>query len=107
MFRDTKAFSGFSVDDIGAARRFYGEILGLDVSEINGMLSLHTAGGRDVLIYPKPDHQPASFTVLNFEVPDVEVAVDALAVAGVSTEKYDWVDERGINRRGGPLIAWF
>ncbi len=103
----TSAFSGFSVDDIPQAKAFYAETLGVDVTEANGMLTLHTAGGRDTLIYPKPDHLAAAFTVLNFRVPEVEAAVDALADRGVVFQKYDFVDEKGINRRGGPLIAWF
>ncbi len=107
MLGNVKAFSGFSADDIPAAKRFYGEVLGIRVTEENGMLFLHTAGDRDTLIYPKPDHSPASFTVLNFQVDDVEAAVDDLAARGVEFEKYEWVDEKGINRQGGPLIAWF
>jgi hypothetical protein len=71
------------------------------------MLTLHIAGERDTLIYPKPDHVPAEFTILNFPVPDIEAAVDELVARGVTFEHYDWVDARGINRRGGPLIAWF
>ena len=107
MVELTKAFSGFSVDDIPTAQRFYGEVLGLDVTESNGMLTIHTAGGRDTLIYPKPDHTPATFTILNFPVTDVEVAVDDLTARGVEFEHYDFVDPKGINRQGGPLIAWF
>jgi catechol 2,3-dioxygenase-like lactoylglutathione lyase family enzyme len=107
VLAESKAFSGFSVNDIEAARRFYTDALGLRVSEANGMLTLHLAGGRDTLIYPKPDHVPAQFTILNFPVADIEAAVDELAARGVTFEHYDWVDERGINRRGGPLIAWF
>ncbi len=103
---DSPAFSGFSADDIGAARAFYADALGLRVSESNGMLQLHLPG-RDVLVYPKADHVPAAFTVLNFPVPDIEAAVDELVAAGVTFQRYDWTDERGINRRGGPLIAWF
>ena len=107
MLRDSKAFSGFSVDDIPAAKRFYGETLGLRLDERNGMLELHLAGDRDTLVYPKADHVPATYTVLNFPVPDIEAAVDGLVARGVEFEHYDFVDERGINRRGGPLIAWF
>jgi catechol 2,3-dioxygenase-like lactoylglutathione lyase family enzyme len=107
MFEHTRAFSGFSVDDIPKARRFYGETLGLRVSEANGMLWLHIEGGRDTLVYPKPNHEPAAFTVLNFPVEDVEGAVDALVARGVVFEHYEGLDERGINRHGGPLIAWF
>jgi catechol 2,3-dioxygenase-like lactoylglutathione lyase family enzyme len=111
MFADTKAFSGFSVDDIPAASRFYGETLGLRVTEENGMLTLHIAGDRPVLVYPKPDHEPASFTILNFPVDDIESAVDQLFDHGVQFEHYGGTeietDERGIFRGGGPLIAWF
>jgi catechol 2,3-dioxygenase-like lactoylglutathione lyase family enzyme len=107
MLADSKAFSGFSVNDIPAAQRFYGETLGLRVSETNGMLRLHLAGGRDTLVYPKAGHVPAEFTILNFPVADIEATVDALAEGGVEFEHYDFVDDRGINRRGGPLIAWF
>jgi predicted enzyme related to lactoylglutathione lyase len=107
MLDKARAFSGFSVNDIPVAKQFYGETLGVPVTEENGMLTLHTAGDRDTLIYPKPDHQPATFTILNFQVDDVESAVDELTGRGVSFEKYDWVDGKGINRHGGPLIAWF
>lgn len=109
MFGATKAFSGFSVNDIDAARRFYGDTLGLRVSEENGMLFLHIAGDRDILIYPKPDHIPATYTVLNFPVDDIEAAVDELGRRGVRFERYDQfkVDDKGIFRGGGPLIAWF
>lgn len=109
MFGDTKAFSGFSVNDIPAARQFYGETLGLRVSEENGLLRLHIASDRDILVYPKPNHVPASFTILNFPVEDVDKAVDALAERGVSMERYEGMkqDEKGIHRGGGPLIAWF
>ncbi len=107
MFTYTKAFSGFSVDDIDAARTFYTETLGIRVSEEHGMLTLHLPGERDTLIYPKPDHTPAAYTTLNFAVDDIEPAVDALAAAGVEFERYDGVDEKGIFRKMGPLIAWF
>lgn len=107
MFGNTKAFSGFSVDDIAAAQRFYGEVLGLRVSEANGMLTLHLAGDRDTLVYPSSEHRPGSFTILNFPVTDIEAAVDELRERGVQFEHYEWVDPKGINRRGGPLIAWF
>jgi catechol 2,3-dioxygenase-like lactoylglutathione lyase family enzyme len=107
MFEHSLAFSGFSVDDIPAAKKFYGETLGVRVSEANGMLTLHLAGDRDTLVYPKPNHEPATYTILNFPVADIEAAVDELAGRGVSFEKYDGLDERGINRRGGPPIAWF
>jgi catechol 2,3-dioxygenase-like lactoylglutathione lyase family enzyme len=111
MFESTKAFSGFAVDDIPAAHRFYGETLGLKVTEENGMLTLHIAGDRPTLVYPKPDHTPATFTILNFPVEDVEAAVDALTERGVEFERYEGseveTDEKGIFRGGGPLIAWF
>jgi catechol 2,3-dioxygenase-like lactoylglutathione lyase family enzyme len=109
MFENTKAFSGFSVDDVPKAERFYGETLGLRVSEEYGMLWLHIAGERDVLVYPKPDHIPASFTILNFPVDDIEEAVDELAERGVRFERYDdsEQDEKDIYHGGGPLIAWF
>jgi catechol 2,3-dioxygenase-like lactoylglutathione lyase family enzyme len=111
MFRHTKAFSGFSVDDVQKAKRFYGETLGLEVSEANGMLELHVAGGSPILVYPKADHVPATFTILNFPVDDVERAVDELTRAGVRFEVYDRgelaTDAKGVFRGGGPKIAWF
>jgi catechol 2,3-dioxygenase-like lactoylglutathione lyase family enzyme len=111
MFENTKAFSGFSVDDVPRAKQFYGETLGLRVSEQDDVLFLHIAGDRDTLIYPKDDHTPASFTILNFPVEDIEAAVDALAERGVSFERYTGTeletDDKGIFRGGGPLIAWF
>lgn len=111
MFENTKAFSGFSVDDVPRAKQFYGETLGLKVSEENGLLTLHIAGDRPTLVYPKDDHEPASFTILNFPVDDIETAVDALAERGVGFERYEGmdagIDEKGIFRGGGPLIAWF
>jgi catechol 2,3-dioxygenase-like lactoylglutathione lyase family enzyme len=111
MLADSKAFSGFSVNDVSQARAFYENTLGLRVSEANGMLTLHLAGDRDVLVYPKDDHTPASFTILNFPVDDVEGAVDELTNRGVSFERYPDMeadmDEKGVFRGGGPLIAWF
>ncbi len=112
MFKDTKAFSGFSANDIGAAKRFYGETLGLSVSEEMGGLGLHLGGGGEVFVYPKDDHAPASVTVLNFPVEDIDAAVDGLTKAGVRFEHYSGeieTDEKGIARsRGeGPNIAWF
>jgi predicted enzyme related to lactoylglutathione lyase len=109
MFANTRAFSGFAVDDIEAAKKFYGETLGLRTSEQYGLLTLHLAGDRDTLVYPKPDHVPASYTILNFGVDDIDAAVDELVRRGVSLEKYDGLgqDEKGINRAGGPYIAWF
>ena len=110
MLRDSDAFSGFSVDDVPTARGFYAETLGLDVTEENGMLTLRFANGGRVLIYPKADHVPATFTVLNFPVADIEVAVEWLAGRGVAFERYEGTelatDARGIFRGGGPLIAW-
>ena len=109
MFENTKAFSGFSVDDLSRAKQFYGETLGVRVSEEHGMLTLHIAGDRDTLVYPKDDHTPASFTILNFPVDDIEKAVDELAGRGVVFERYPGTDtdEKGIFRGAGPLIAWF
>ncbi len=113
MFDTTKAFSSFSADDIGAARKFYGETLGLDVSEQYGMLNLHLPGGTNVMVYPKPDHAPASFTVLNFQVASIDRAVDELTARGVRFERYDGFeqDEKGVARparpEDGPPIAWF
>ena len=109
MFENTKAFNGFSVDDVPRAKQFYGETLGVRVSEEHGMLTLHIAGERDTLAYPKDDHTPASFTILNFPVDDIEKAVDELASRGVVFERYPGTDtdEKGIFRGGGPLIAWF
>jgi catechol 2,3-dioxygenase-like lactoylglutathione lyase family enzyme len=104
------AFSGFSVDDIQEAKRFYGDTLGLRCSEANGLLKLNLASGATVLIYPKPNHAPASFTILNFPVDDIEEAVDRLKRTGVRFEHYEGdikTDEKGIFRGGGPLIAWF
>jgi predicted enzyme related to lactoylglutathione lyase len=107
MFTNTEAFSGFAVDDLEAAKKFYGETLGIPVSEEHGILTLHIAGGRDTIVYPKTDHVPAAFTILNFPVPDIEASVDELTARGVAFEHYDFVDPKGINRQGGPLIAWF
>ncbi|HZO59580.1 MAG TPA: VOC family protein [Solirubrobacterales bacterium] len=109
MFEHTNAYSGFSVDDIPAAKRFYGETLGLNVVEEHGMLGLQLAGGGRVLVYPKENHEPATFTVLNFPVDDVDKAVAELSERGVRFERYDGFDqdERGIMRDEGPDIAWF
>jgi catechol 2,3-dioxygenase-like lactoylglutathione lyase family enzyme len=110
MFEHTKAFSGFSADDIAKARQFYGETLGVRVSEESGLLWLHLAGDRDTLIYPKENHTPATYTVLNFEVEDADKAVDELTARGVRFERYEGAeqDEKGISRAaGGPAIAWF
>jgi catechol 2,3-dioxygenase-like lactoylglutathione lyase family enzyme len=111
MFGNTKAFSGFSVDDVPKAKAFYGDVLGLRVTEENGLLTLHIAGDRPTLVYPKPDHTPAAFTILNFPVDDVEAAVDQLTERGVTFEHYAGTpietDKKGVFRGGGPLIAWF
>ena len=109
MFADTKAFSGFAVPDIEQARQFYGDTLGIEVTEENGLLTLHLAGDRPTLIYPKPDHEPATYTILNFPVADVEAAVDDLTSRGVTIERYEGFDqdEKGIMRGQGPDIAWF
>jgi catechol 2,3-dioxygenase-like lactoylglutathione lyase family enzyme len=112
LFADTKAFSGFAVDDIQKAREFYGETLGLKTSVIdeeNGLLVLHLAGDRDTFVYQKPDHTPATYTILNFPVDDIDEAVDELATRGVRFERYDGFDqdEKGIARGNGPKIAWF
>jgi catechol 2,3-dioxygenase-like lactoylglutathione lyase family enzyme len=111
MLADSKAFSGFAVDDLAQARDFYEGTLGVRVSEENGLLTLELAGGeRPTLVYPKPDFTPATYTILNFPVEDVEQTVDALAARGVAFLRYDGFeqDERGIARMGGgPPIAWF
>jgi len=112
VLTSSHAFSGFSVDDISAARAFYADTLGLRVTEDNGMLTLHLAGeggDRPTLVYPKPNHEPASFTILNFPVDDVEGTVDGLIQRGLRFEQYDGIeqDDKGINRGEGPLIAWF
>jgi catechol 2,3-dioxygenase-like lactoylglutathione lyase family enzyme len=110
MFKDTNAFSSFSVDDVDAAKEFYENTLGLNVTEDNGMLTLTLGGGGSVFVYPKGDaHQPATFTVLNFPVPDIEATVDALNSKGVTFQRYDGFDqdEKGIARDGMGAIAWF
>ena len=110
MFKESKAFSGFSSNDIPASKRFYGETLGLDVSDEMGGLGLHLAGGGEVFVYPKDNHVPATFTVLNFPVADIEAAVDRLIEAGVTFERYEGFeqDEKGIARgEERPAIAWF
>jgi catechol 2,3-dioxygenase-like lactoylglutathione lyase family enzyme len=109
MFEHTNAYSGFSVDDIPAAKKFYGETLGLKVVEEHGMLGLHLATGAVVLVYPKENHTPATFTILNFPVDDIGKAVDELTARGVRFERYEGFDqdEQGISRDGGPQIAWF
>jgi catechol 2,3-dioxygenase-like lactoylglutathione lyase family enzyme len=111
MLKDSKAFSGFSAGDIPKVKEFYAGTLGLDVSESHGLLTLHLTGGNNVLIYPKPNHVPATFTVLNFPVPDIDRAVDELTKRGVRFEQYDLpeikTDKQGIMRGNGPTIAWF
>jgi catechol 2,3-dioxygenase-like lactoylglutathione lyase family enzyme len=109
VLEHSKAFSGFSVDDTEAARKFYGETLGLTVTELDGLLELQLGSGARVLVYPKPNHTPADFTILNFPVDDIETAVDALVARGVAFEHYDGMgqDDKGIMRQQGPPIAWF
>jgi catechol 2,3-dioxygenase-like lactoylglutathione lyase family enzyme len=109
MLAETKAYSGLAVNDMEAAREFYGETLGLRTSEEYGLMWLHLAGGRDTLVYQQPDPTPASYTILNFEVDDIDEAVDALAGRGVRFERYDGMeqDDKGVFREQGPYIAWF
>ena len=111
MFKSNKAFSGFAVNDIPKAREFYGQVLGMKVTEANGMLELEIANGSKVLVYPKPNHIPATYTILNFPVSNIEQTVDELTQAGVRfeiyNEEYLKTDAKGIARQGGPLIAWF
>jgi predicted enzyme related to lactoylglutathione lyase len=110
MFENTKTYSGFAVPDIAEAKRFYGETLGLRISEpAEGILTLHLAGERNTLVYHKPDFAPATYTILNFAVADVERAVDELTARGVEFHRYDGFpqDEKGIMRGQGPDIAWF
>jgi catechol 2,3-dioxygenase-like lactoylglutathione lyase family enzyme len=109
MFTDTKAFSGFAVDDVEKARAFYEGTLGLKASEDYGILTLHIAGDRPTIVYPRPNHVPAEYTILNFPVDDVEAAVDELTARGVEFERFEGFDQddRGIMRGEGPPIAWF
>jgi predicted enzyme related to lactoylglutathione lyase len=112
MLADSKAFNGFAVDDLGAAREFYGQTLGLSMSvesEELGLITLHLGGDRPTLVYQKADHQPANYTILNFPVDDVDAVVGDLAARGVQFEHYDGFeqDEKGISRGPGPTIAWF
>jgi catechol 2,3-dioxygenase-like lactoylglutathione lyase family enzyme len=109
MLADSHGFSGFSTNDLDAARRFYADTLGLEVTDTDDALNLHLAGGGRVLVYPKPNHAPASFTVLNFPVDDISQAIDELTAAGIHFERYDGLeqDERGIMHGPGPTIAWF
>jgi catechol 2,3-dioxygenase-like lactoylglutathione lyase family enzyme len=111
MFKNTKAFSGFSVDDLDVAKSFYRETLGLDVEESGPGLRLNIAGSNGVIVYPKPNHEPATYTVLNFPVDDIDQAVDQLAAKGVTFERYESTDDKGVARgraaNQGPDIAWF
>ena len=111
MLEESKAFSGFATPDISEIKEFYSNTLGLKVTEEHGLLTLHLTGGNNVLIYPKPNHVPATFTVLNFPVDDVDLAVEELGKRGVRFEKYNGpeikTDEKGIMRGNGPTIAWF
>jgi predicted enzyme related to lactoylglutathione lyase len=112
MFKNTKAFSGFAVDDLAAAKKFYGETLGIEVEQVGQGLRLKIAGGNPTFVYSKPDHVPATYTILNFPVDDIDRAVDQLTAVGVKFEHYGKLtDARGIARGattgGGPDIAWF
>jgi catechol 2,3-dioxygenase-like lactoylglutathione lyase family enzyme len=110
MFANTKAYSGFAVDDLQAAREFYGETLGLNISVMSEhLMSLDLAGDRSTLVYQKPDYTPATYTILNFPVDDIDKVVDQLSARGVRFERYDdsQQDEKGISRGEGPYIAWF
>jgi len=110
MFENTKAYSGFAVDDLEKARKFYGETLGLKITPMaEQLMSLDIAGDRGTLVYEKPDLQPANYTILNFPVDDIDKAVDELTARGVRFERYDGFeqDEKGVFSGGGPLIAWF
>jgi extradiol dioxygenase family protein len=111
MFKDAKVFSSYSVNDLKKAKEFYGQTLGLKISESEEGLELNLAGGQSVFLYPKPNHTPASFTVLNFLVKDIDEAVDEITTLGISLEHYDLpdlkTDKKGIMRGNGPTIAWF
>jgi catechol 2,3-dioxygenase-like lactoylglutathione lyase family enzyme len=112
MLADAKAFNGLGVDDFDKAKEFYGEALGLRLTvldEENHLMTLHLAGDRDTLLYESPSFSPAGYTILNFEVDDIDAAVDELRSRGVTFEQYDGMqqDEKGVMREGGPLIAWF
>ncbi|MFN8113216.1 MAG: VOC family protein [Solirubrobacterales bacterium] len=113
MFEQTKAFSGFSVDDMDRAREFYGDTLGIEIEDVppHGLIRLKIEGGNPILVYPKEDHEPATFTILNFPVADVEGTVASLRERGVEFQRYEGTQmetgEDGIFRGGGPLIAWF
>ena len=109
MFKDSKAFSGFAVDDLEAAKRFYGETLGVELEDAGPGLSLKVGGDRPIFVYPKPGHTPAEYTILNFPVDDIDAAVDELESRGVEMLRYEGFDqdEKGIMREQGPNIAWF
>jgi catechol 2,3-dioxygenase-like lactoylglutathione lyase family enzyme len=111
MFKNTKAFNGFSVDDLDAAKGFYSQTLGLDVEESPPGLRLKIAGSNGIVVYAKPNHEPATYTMLNFPVDDIDHAVDQLTAKGVKFERYDNTDAKGIARgraaNQGPDIAWF
>lgn len=113
MLSNSKAFSGFSINDSQKAKKFYGELLGLNIEEdpeMEGILTLKLAGGNSIIIYTKENHEPATFTILNFPVRDIEQAVDELTKRGIIFEQYGGdikTDQKGICREGGPLIAWF
>jgi catechol 2,3-dioxygenase-like lactoylglutathione lyase family enzyme len=111
MLANSKAFSGFAVDDLDRARAFYGDTLGLKVEPMGGapLMTLHLAGDRPTLIYAKPNHTPADYTILNFPVDDIDAAVEELAARGVTFERYDGMgqDDKGVMREQGPPIAWF
>ncbi len=109
MLGDTRAYSGFSVDDLEKARRFYGDLLGISTTEDYGLMTHHLAGGRDTQVFPKPDHTPATYTNLNIQFDDIDQAVTELAGRGEQFEHYEGLgqDDKGINRAGGPYIAWF
>jgi catechol 2,3-dioxygenase-like lactoylglutathione lyase family enzyme len=109
MLGESKAFSGFAVDDLEEAKAFYEDVLGLKTSEEHGLMTLHLAGDRPTLVYPKPDHEPATYTVLNFPVDDIDAAVEALMERGVAFEIYEQSgqDDKGVMRQYGPPIAWF
>lgn len=114
MLKDSVAFSGFSTNDVEEAKKFYGDTLGLNTKKDDkmGMLTLTFPGGNEVIIYPKDDHKPATYTVLNFVVKDIDQAVDELTGKGIVFEQYDnMTDEkgvaRGLSKNMGPDIAWF
>jgi predicted enzyme related to lactoylglutathione lyase len=111
MLRASNAFSGFSVNDVPAAMKFYGDTLGLKVSEDHGIMTINLSNGGSVIAYPKENHEAATFTVLNFPVQDVDKTVDELTKRGVKFERYDMpeikTDAKGIMRGQGPTIAWF